>query len=216
MPLIAPSTDSAGLIVATGTPSIIDPAHATAVILPSADSAGMIVAAGTPSAIDVPPLPPPAVKPPTPTGFRDRDIRHAIRDALLDTGLFDSVALMNVEDADLYFGDETRVVVVDEWGQDVKNMWDSNEIDDIVVDSHVKLSFITQSDDATRRDELIELMINAAYNTMIGASWLGETMPAFSSFGPQVKVLKVKPPQRQVDRMYTYRYMPGSTFDTTE
>lgn len=177
--------------------------------------------------LDIPPAavtptdepPPPPTGPDgatTGTGFRDRDIRHAIRDALLATSIFDTVLLGNIEDDYTHFGIEARHVVIDEAGQDVRYMWDTNEIDNLVVDSHVKLSFVTQSEDPLRRDENIELMMDAAYNTMIGISWLGVTMPAFSSFGKPFKFPKVKPPQRQVDITYTYRYMPGSSFGTAE
>lgn len=177
--------------------------------------------------LDIPPAavdptdtaPPPAPGPDgTPeSGFRDRDIRHAIKAALLATGFFDQVVLANTEDDySLPYAVEARLAMIDLYKQDVKAMWDTDDLENVVVDSHIKLSFIAQSDSPQRRDELIEQMMNAAYNAMVGVSWLGQTMPAFSAFGPYVKSPKALPPVREVDRIYTYRYMPGTAFGTAD
>ena len=91
MPLIYPSPRSAGLTVATGTPSIIDPAHLSPVILPSV-GLGLMLAAGTPSVIDVPPLPPPEPIRIT-HGSRERDVRNAMVDLLSGTAQFDLVTV---------------------------------------------------------------------------------------------------------------------------
>lgn len=173
----------------------------------------------TPAPIDATDSPPaPAVEPDVlrTGGVRDRDIRNAIRDALLATGAFDEVVLARQEDDYTTVGIESRKLIIEPFDQGMMYQSDYAAIENLMVDSRLKLSFLSRADDPQIRDERLEAMVNVAYNTMIGVCWLGLTFPAFTQFVQHAKWLPPKHPVRRADAIYSYRYEPSTTFDVTE
>lgn len=148
--------------------------------------------------------------------FRDRDIRNAIQAALLTTDAYDEVILGRQEDDYTVSGIESRTVILEPMDQGMMLHHDYAAIANLMVDSRLRLSFLSRCDDPQTRDERLEAMINAAYNTMTAVSWLGVTYPAFCLFVQHAKWLPPKHPMRRADAIYSYRYDTGPSFDTTE
>lgn len=144
---------------------------------------------------------------------RERDVRNAMRDALLATSAFDDV-LIGRDVEDYGAGGIGAWCRIDPIGDSGRGMWD--EGDELEVTSKVKITITARHEDQQMRDEMAERLVNVARNAINDQSHASLTMPGLTGFD-SARWLPPKHPARQVEATFSYRYFQDdNTYDTAE
>lgn len=146
--------------------------------------------------------------------FRERDIRIAIRDALLATGYFDACYLNPAESES---SEDASACEIEPLAGSAESEWDAQTGGLYFVDSQVRLTLLARHDDPQLRDERAERLLMAATNALRGHGFDGKTLPAWSVvngwswFDPE-------PPERAIEATFSFRYFVDSWqgLNTTE
>jgi hypothetical protein len=156
----------------------------------------------------------------SPSPYRDRDVRLAIASILEATNEFDGVYSRCLSEVPSRRAGDARAVSIepdstdfsDDWGGGAAN---SNDPAPLIVQSRLRLTFMTRLDDPSARDDEAERLSNVAANALNGQSLAGLTLPAFSRF-ESLRWLPPEPPERRVSATFVYRYIVDSwtSFDT--
>jgi len=134
---------------------------------------------------------------------RDRDVRNAIRAALLATEAFDACPLSMAFEVPT---SQFTAAVVEPISGVQNDPWDSQPGGGLVVTSTVRITFLARHDDPQLRDELVEDLFNTSANALNGQSLACLTLPGltrFASWNWQPET----PPERRIVAMFSYQYI---------
>jgi hypothetical protein len=148
---------------------------------------------------------------------RDRDIRAAIRDALLATNAFDAdaVYLSGLPEDRGQSCDDRRACSIEPFELDFTDVYDGDMNLDTILEGRVTLTFMAREEDPQARDEAAEALLLVGVNTLSLSNLAGLTFPAFSRFN-RARFLPAKHPERRVRVDFTYKYCADVAFDTSE
>ena len=150
--------------------------------------------------------------------MRDRDVRTAIADALQATDAFDPNGVWLFSPETMGQGSSVgRAVQIEPGNSTVDTRWDAQTVGGVIIMSQVKLTLIYRDDDAQKRDEGAENLLQQCQNALNGQNLAGLTLPALTRFQTW-NWAQAQPPERQIICVFQYSYIVEgwNAFDTTE
>ena len=150
--------------------------------------------------------------------MRDRDVRAAMALALSATGAFDAEGVWLWSPENLGQGTSVgRAVQIEPGNSNVANPWDAQPWGGILIQSQVKVTLLYRDEDAQKRDEGAENLLQVCQNALNGQNLAGLTLPALTCF-LNWSWLNPQPPERQITSIFQYSYIVEgwNAFDTTE
>jgi hypothetical protein len=150
--------------------------------------------------------------------MRDRDVRAAIADVLSATGAFDIGGVWLWSPEDLGRGTSVgRGCQIEPGNSTVTDPWDAQTAGGLVIMSQVQITLLYRDEDAQKRDEGAENLLQQCQNALNGQSLVGLTLPALTRFQSWSWV-RAQPPERQIICTFQYSYIVEGwdNFDTTE
>ncbi len=148
--------------------------------------------------------------------YRERDIRNLVHDLLEQTRAFDGVYLSGLpEDRGEPSGD-SRSVSIEPAETTQSNPWEDFE-GDLLMTCRIRLTLLARHEDPQIRDEMVELLLNVAANTLGGNSLAGAALPSRTRIRSWLWE-KPTAPERRIAAVLEYQYLiDGWTgFNTTE
>jgi hypothetical protein len=148
---------------------------------------------------------------------RDKDIREAMKEALLATDMFDEVLLTGLPEDYGFGASEASVAAIEPNGSVQADKWDGDPDSDLEVTSTVKITLMARKEDPQIRDDAVELLVDIVANTLNFQSFLGFTVPALTKI-QKWTWQKAKHPERRIQIDFKYVYLvPGwNAYDTIE
>ncbi len=150
--------------------------------------------------------------------MRERDVRNAIRQALIDTDAFDEVHVSGkAEDYGISAG-ATKMCIIEPMGTSEDSFGDDVPEGAIVYVSRIGCTFVGRDQDPQKRDELAELLLDTAADVLNGNNFgLGDMIPAKTRFTGWNWKNPVAP-ERQIQAIFqaTYWIDGWNQMDTTE
>jgi hypothetical protein len=138
--------------------------------------------------------------------MRDRDVRNAMRLALINTGAFDGVWIWGLpEDCGSGASQLAAAAIEPAYGEQF-NRWDSEAGGGLVVRGTIQLTLLYRSDDPQIRDEGAELLLYTAANALNGQSLAGLTLPGLT-YITNWAWQRPTPPERRIQATLSYQYV---------
>jgi hypothetical protein len=148
--------------------------------------------------------------------FRERDIRNLIHDLLDQTGAFDGIYLSGLPEERGAAAADSRSISIDP-AETTRSEPSDDSGGDLLMTCHVQLTLLARHEDPQLRDEMAELLLNIATDTLGGISLGGQTLPARTRI---VSWTWEKPtaPERRITAVFEYQYLVDgpSGFNTAE
>ncbi len=154
--------------------------------------------------------------------MRDRDVRNAIRDALLATSAFDAVWIWGLPEDYGSAASQLKAAAIEPVSSDQSDRWDAQPAGGLIVTSKVAITFLARDDDPQARDETAELLFDTAANTLNGENFaeyngnVAMTMPGWTRF-LSWRWEKPVAPERRIAATFSYAYIVEGwdNYDTT-
>jgi hypothetical protein len=138
--------------------------------------------------------------------MRDRDVRNAIRDALIATGAFDGVWIWGLPEDHGIGASQLAAAAIEPESSTQEDHWDSAPGGGLIITSRVTLTFLQRNDEPQLRDEAVECLFNSAANALNGQSFGGLTLPQLSRF-LLWRWEKPVAPERRITSTFSYSYI---------
>ncbi len=138
--------------------------------------------------------------------MRDRDVRNAIQQALIDTNAFDAVWIWGLPEDYGSGGSSLAAAAIEPVSGSLADLWDGGAEMGEVVTGTVSLTLLFRGEDPQVRDEAAELLLNTAADAINGLALAGLTMPDKTRLG-NWHWLKPTPPERRITGTITYQYV---------
>ena len=140
---------------------------------------------------------------------RDRDIRNAIQQALLDTNMFDAVHMTGLPEDWGFGASELAAAAIEPGNETDDDKWDASPYGDLLETALVTITFAQRMDDPQLCDEAVELLFDVAANALNGSNFGGFTVPGLTKFKSR-RWEKRKHPERRITAVFTYQtIIPG-------
>jgi hypothetical protein len=140
--------------------------------------------------------------------YRDRDVRNAIKVALVATGAFDPGAVWLTGLPENYGQGASQLAAADirPVSGSQEDPWDSQPGGGLVITGTVRLTFLYRHDDPQLRDEGAELLLVTAANALNGQPLIpGLIIPPWTRFRTWQWPDAV-PPEQRIIASFEYRY----------
>jgi hypothetical protein len=137
--------------------------------------------------------------------MRDRDVRNAIHDALVETGAFDGVWIWGLPEAYGSGASQLAAAAIEPELSTQDDRWDSAPGGSLIVTSRVTLTFLQRHEDPQLRDEAVERLFASAANALNGQSFAGLALPQLSRF-LSWRWEKPQAPERRITSTFSYSY----------
>jgi hypothetical protein len=137
---------------------------------------------------------------------RERDVRIAIRDALLATGAFSDVWLSGLPEDYGGAASDLAVAAIQPSGSSLTTGWDAQTQGALDYTARVNVTILARHEDPQLRDELAEQLLNFLHDAINGQSLAGFTLPAktmVQSWNWQPPA----PPERRIQAVVTFAYL---------
>jgi hypothetical protein len=138
--------------------------------------------------------------------MRERDIRNAIRDALLATGAFSDVWLTGLPESYGGAASDLTAASIEPASTSLTTGWDAQIAGALDYTARLTVTLLARHDDPQLRDELAEQLLNTLHNAVNGQSLAGLTLPAktlIQSWTWQ----PAAPPERRIAAVVTFSYL---------
>jgi hypothetical protein len=137
---------------------------------------------------------------------RERDVRNAIRAALMPTDAFDAVYVWGLPEDYGSGGSQLAVAVIEPHSSTQDDRWDAATGGGLVITSLLTLTFLARNDDPQLRDEAVELLFDTAADVLNGQNLAGLTLPQLTRF---VSWRWERPiaPERRIVTTFSYQYI---------
>jgi hypothetical protein len=137
---------------------------------------------------------------------RDRDVRNAIRDALLATSAFDGVWIWGLPENYGTGSSQLAAAAIEPESSNQDDHWDGAGETGIVVTSRVTITLLYRHEDPQLRDEGAELLMDAAANALNGQSLAALTLPDLTRF-VSWRWQAPTAPERRITAVFSYQYI---------
>ncbi len=109
---------------------------------------------------------------------RERDVRNAIRDALLATNAFgDAVWITGLPEDSGSAASDLLAAAIEPQSTNLNTGWDAQTDGGLCYSSTVTVTLLARNDDAQLRDEQAEQLLDVLANAVNGVSLAGITLP---------------------------------------
>ncbi len=138
--------------------------------------------------------------------MRDRDVRNAIQALLVNTNVFDAVSLTALAVSGSEASSTRCGASIEPDSSEVTPTWDSAVSGAVIVTSRLHIRFSARHSDPQLRDELAELLVNTASNTLNGQQLNGLCIPQMTRFLSWAWQPPC-PPERIINGLFSYQYI---------
>jgi hypothetical protein len=137
---------------------------------------------------------------------RERDVRIAIRDALLATGAFSDVWLTGLPEDYAGAASDLAAAAIQPVSTSLTTGWDAQTQGGLDYTARVHVTLLARHEDPQLRDELVEQLLDYLHNAINGQFLAGITLPGktmVQSWNWQPPA----PPERRIQAVVTFAYL---------
>jgi hypothetical protein len=146
---------------------------------------------------------------------RERDVRNAIKDALVATGAFSDVWLTGLPEEHGQGASDLTAAAIEPLSTRLAGGWDAAPGGGLEYASEVAVSLLARHPDPQLRDELAEQLLNLLINAVNGQSLAGLTIPQQTMIASW-RWMPPRPPERRITATVGFTYIATwDSFDTT-
>lgn len=146
---------------------------------------------------------------------RERDVRNAVKDALIATGAFSDVWLTGLPEAFGQGAGELAAAAIEPLATRLATGWDAAPAGGLDYSSELTVTLLARHPDPQLRDELAEQLLDFLINAVNGQSLAGFTIPQQTMIASW-RWLPARPPERRINATVGFAYIvTWDTFDTS-
>jgi hypothetical protein len=137
---------------------------------------------------------------------RERDVRNAIRDALVATNAFAGVWLSGRPEDYGQGASELTAAAIEPVATSLTTGWDAQTAGELDFTATVTVTLLARSEDPQLRDELAEQLLDVLHNAVNGQSLAGFTLPG-KTIVQSWRWQPVTPPERRIQATVSFAYL---------
>jgi hypothetical protein len=146
---------------------------------------------------------------------RERDVRNAIKDALVATGAFSDVWLAGLPESYGQGASDLTAAAIEPLSTRLASGWDAGPSGGLDYMSELTVSLLARHPDPQLRDELAEQLLDFLINAINGQSLAGFTIPQHTMITAW-RWLPTKPPERRITATVGFAFLvTWDSFDTS-
>jgi hypothetical protein len=146
---------------------------------------------------------------------RERDIRNAVKQALVATGAFSDVWIMGLPEDYGQVASSLTAAAIEPVSTRLKNGWDAAPAGALDYTSELSVTLLARNPDPQLRDEQVEQLLNFLINAVNGQSLANFTVPQHTVISSW-QWLAPKPPERRISASLGFAYLVSwDGFDTS-
>ncbi len=138
--------------------------------------------------------------------MRERDIRNAIRDALLATGAFSDCSISGLPEDSGSAASDLTAAAIEPLSTAYFTGWDAQIEGGLCYDAQIKVTLLARKEDQQLRDELAEQLLEHLKNAVNGQSLAGLTLPG-KTLVKSWRWMPAKAPERRITAMLMASYI---------
>jgi hypothetical protein len=148
--------------------------------------------------------------------MRERDVRNALKDALVVTGAFSDVWLTGLPENYGGAASDLTAASIEPSGTSLTTGWDAQLAGALDYTARLNVTLLARHDDPQLRDELAEQLLNTLHNSVNGQSLAGFTLPG-KTYVMSWTWQPASPPERRISAVVTFAYLViWEGWDTTQ
>jgi hypothetical protein len=137
---------------------------------------------------------------------RERDVRNAIKDALVATGAFSDVWLTGLPEDHGQGASSLAAAAIEPLSTRLASGWDAAPAGGLGYRSELAVSLLARHPDPQLRDELAEQLLNLLINAVNGQSLAGLTIPQHTMITAW-RWMPSRPPERRITATVGFAYI---------
>jgi hypothetical protein len=138
--------------------------------------------------------------------MRERDVRNALRDALVATGAFSDVWLTGLPENYGGAASDLTAASIEPASTSLTTGWDAQIGGSLDYTSRLNVTLLARHDDPQLRDELAEQLVNTLHNAANGQSLAGITLPG-KTYVQSWTWQPAAPPERRIAAQIAFSYL---------
>jgi hypothetical protein len=146
---------------------------------------------------------------------RERDVRNAIKDALISTGAFSDVWLAGLPEGFGQGASDLTAAAIEPVSTRLASGWDAAPAGGLDYTSELAVTLLARHPDPQLRDELAEQLLDFLINAINGRSLAALTIPQQTMI-TSWRWLPPRPPERRINATVGFAYIVAwDGFDTS-
>jgi hypothetical protein len=138
--------------------------------------------------------------------MRERDVRNALKEAMVATGAFSEVLLTGLPEQYAGAASDLTLAIIEPGSSSLTIGWDAQLGGGLDYTARLNVTLLARHDDPQLRDELAEALLNTLHNAANGQSLAGITLPA-KTLVQSWNWLPAAPPERRIAAVVTISYL---------
>jgi hypothetical protein len=138
--------------------------------------------------------------------MRERDVRIAIRDALVETGAFSDVWLSGLPENYGGAASDLTAAAIEPASTTLTTGWDTQLAGGLDYTARLHVTLLARHDDPQLRDDLAEQLLNTLHDAINGQSLAGYTLPG-KTYVQSWTWQPPAPPERRIQAVATFAYL---------
>ena len=138
--------------------------------------------------------------------MRERDVRNAIKTALLATGAFSDVWLSGLPESCGRAASDLTAAAIEPSATSLTTGWDAQLAGGLDYTARLTVTLLARHEDPQLRDELAEQLLSTLHNAVNGQSLAGFTLPA-KTLVQSWSWQPASPPERRIAATVSFSYL---------